>query len=117
MVIGMAAHVVRVDENMSVDVDQPRSDEAAFGGDGAERFAGRERWRDGRDLAAGDADVHDAAKPGRRIQNVAAGQNKVVFHAPVSTLISFRAMVVRGPGFGKPPDVSVLKHSREAQSG
>ena len=42
----------------------------AAGNDGADRD----------DLAAGDADIHDAAQPGGRIDHLAAGQQKVVLH-------------------------------------
>ena len=35
------------------------------------------------DLAAGDADVHQAAQPAGRIEHVAASKQKVVFHRPL----------------------------------
>lgn len=57
----MAAHVVRIDENMSVDVDKTGRDQPAFGGYRAQRFARGQCGCHRGDLAAGDADVHHAA--------------------------------------------------------
>ncbi len=78
--VGVAGHVVRVDEDVGVDVDQARRHQPALGADRAPRLRGRQRRRHRDDLAAGDADIHDAAQPGRRIEHLAPGQQKIVFH-------------------------------------
>jgi hypothetical protein len=78
--IGTAGHIRGVDENMGVDVDQPRHQQPALGADRTARVRGRQRRRDSDNLTAGDADIHQAAQPAGWIEHLTAGKQKVVFH-------------------------------------
>jgi hypothetical protein len=71
---GGAGHILRVDENMSMDVDQPRRHQPAFDGHGAACFRGRQRGPDRDDLATGDPDVYDSSEPRGGIEHFAAGK-------------------------------------------
>jgi hypothetical protein len=72
---------VRVDENMGMHIHQTRRDEPSFGADRSPRFVARQGWRDRDDLAAGNGDIHHAAKAGGGIQHVAAVSSRSYFIA------------------------------------
>ena len=107
--IGVARHVMRVDKDMSVDVDEPRRHQPALGADRTARLSSRQRRRYRDNLAAGDADIHHPAQPRGGIQHLAAGQQKIVFHrrpfppirSPSSVVAAPRATPSR-PGGAKP---------------
>src|SRR5712691_8301515 len=61
-----AAHVVRVDEDVGMDVDQPRGHQEPLRADRAVRLARGKRRRDRDDLAAADPDIDHSAQPGAR---------------------------------------------------
>jgi hypothetical protein len=63
---------MRVDEHVGVDVDQPRRHQPAFGVDRAARLRGRQRRPHRDNLAAGDADIHDAPQPRGGIDHLTA---------------------------------------------
>ncbi|HEV8679234.1 MAG TPA: hypothetical protein VGQ90_07650 [Stellaceae bacterium] len=78
--VGVAAHVVRIDEDMRVDVDEPRRHIEPARADRAARLALRQRRRDLDDLAAADRDIEPALQPGAGIEHLAALDQEVVLH-------------------------------------
>ncbi len=96
-IVGVAAHVVCIDEDVGMNVDQSGGDDPTFGADRAPSFAGWQGWCDRGDLAAGDADIHDATKARRGIDNFPAGQQKIVFHLSPSP--GLRPIVLRARPF------------------
>ena len=78
--IGMDTHVVRVDQHVGVDVDQPGKHVVPLGAHRAHGVRRRKRRRHGRDLAADDADVHHAAQSRPRIEHFAACNHQIELH-------------------------------------
>src|SRR5215472_16694831 len=78
--IGMAAHVVCVDKDMRVHVEEAGGDVMALGADRAPRLILRQPRSDRDDLAAGGADIHAPLEPGGRVEHLAVCQQQIVLH-------------------------------------
>jgi len=78
--VGMATHVVRVDKDMSVHIDEAGRDVIALGADRAVRLVARQVRADSGDLAACDSNIHRALELGTGVEHFAIGQQQIVFH-------------------------------------
>src|SRR4051812_4354824 len=112
--VGVPAHVVGVNENMGVDVDQAGGNIKSPGADRAPRLRLRQRRPDLDDLAAGNADILLADDAGSGIEHVAVLDQKVVFHRNV--LLATRSPSPRPSprrrGEGEPALLSEYSHRK-----